>query len=753
MTSMNSRPTLSRQQLTIAGLMLVLALFTARTFQSWGIVSVLTIATVCLSALRLRERREQPSRERKTGQSTAALRSTEEFRDLGRSGWWQWFLGLAITFLVCFVRAGQYVGHESFNPLLLMMDMIAHGSLTAILSLWILQHCHGQLLMLCLGLFIMLSCVASGGASQSLEGQTTIALITAIGFAFASEAVLDERTKRQNRKRSENRPRSEVSDGYATDAFSSGIQSGHATRKSRLGALLSIFVLSTILIVSSTVAELTDRALPNVQTAVQRTLKDTIDVAAGSATTAGTRYVNGATIGSVRESISRQPDEIALRIYAESAPGYLRGTVFDFFIQNNWYQASSRTVRPNSYSTSMEDRFIVASGNATTALQNNIGRRLRRFEIYPSGNLSIKTMEIKNDPLKGTKIFLPANTRWIEARAREISVNYHGLIMHGIDVRAPYVAGVAPERAEVNLDIRQKRVHLFIDNSSKNSVETTAEQICGEAKGPREIADRIINYFATNYSYSLQRSERPRGSNPIEFFLTKQTSGHCELFASATVLLLRARGVPSRYVTGYVSDEFEDDESYWVARNRDAHAWAEAYDTETKRWFAVESTPGRRYRSLSFDDSALENGEPGSADSVELEDVQSPIWSSIRSFFAFFIASDPLARTFRLGQVPLFFFLVFLLWRRIRESRMEPEEAMDRQSRKMLSKMDRRMRRLSLVRRRNETLHQFADRIEARYSGESDATIGWAQKIADAYRAFATARYQGLQPPELEAMP
>ncbi|MBT8330725.1 MAG: transglutaminase-like domain-containing protein, partial [Deltaproteobacteria bacterium] len=37
----------------------------------------------------------------------------------------------------------------------------------------------------------------------------------------------------------------------------------------------------------------------------------------------------------------------------------------------------------------------------------------------------------------------------------------------------------------------------------------------------------------------------------IENFLTRSRSGHCEYFATATVLLLRQAGIPARYARGY----------------------------------------------------------------------------------------------------------------------------------------------------------------------------------------------------------
>jgi len=55
-------------------------------------------------------------------------------------------------------------------------------------------------------------------------------------------------------------------------------------------------------------------------------------------------------------------------------------------------------------------------------------------------------------------------------------------------------------------------------------------------------------------------------------------------------VLLRLRGIPTRYVTGFVVAHRNDVGDFWTAKNTDAHAWAEAYDSE-RGWILVESTP------------------------------------------------------------------------------------------------------------------------------------------------------------------
>lgn len=76
--------------------------------------------------------------------------------------------------------------------------------------------------------------------------------------------------------------------------------------------------------------------------------------------------------------------------------------------------------------------------------------------------------------------------------------------------------------------------------------------------------------------------------HPVETFLVETKSGHCELFATATALMLRELGVPARVVTGFRVARPAG--SVVMARSSDAHAWAEAW-TDRGGWQPVDTTP------------------------------------------------------------------------------------------------------------------------------------------------------------------
>jgi transglutaminase-like putative cysteine protease len=103
-----------------------------------------------------------------------------------------------------------------------------------------------------------------------------------------------------------------------------------------------------------------------------------------------------------------------------------------------------------------------------------------------------------------------------------------------------------------------------------------AAQITRSAGNDFDKAVAIENHLRTRFGYTLQLPQTPV-KDPIANFLFERKQGHCEYFASSMAVMLRTIGIPSRVVTGFRSDEFNDLTGNYVVRAKDAHAWVEAY--------------------------------------------------------------------------------------------------------------------------------------------------------------------------------
>ena len=76
---------------------------------------------------------------------------------------------------------------------------------------------------------------------------------------------------------------------------------------------------------------------------------------------------------------------------------------------------------------------------------------------------------------------------------------------------------------------------------------------------------------------------------PLSRFLLRTRSGHCEYFATATVLLLRRLDIPARYAVGYAVHEASGRK--YVVRQRDAHAWCLVWNETARTWQDFDTTP------------------------------------------------------------------------------------------------------------------------------------------------------------------
>jgi hypothetical protein len=112
----------------------------------------------------------------------------------------------------------------------------------------------------------------------------------------------------------------------------------------------------------------------------------------------------------------------------------------------------------------------------------------------------------------------------------------------------------------------------------------------------RPILTTFENYLRTNYPYSLTFRRIDHSLDPVTDFLVnrKDTGGHCEYFASAFVMMCRAVGINARRVDGFCGGEFVPatvgSKSYYLVRDKHAHAWAEAY-IPGQGWVLCDATP------------------------------------------------------------------------------------------------------------------------------------------------------------------
>jgi len=106
------------------------------------------------------------------------------------------------------------------------------------------------------------------------------------------------------------------------------------------------------------------------------------------------------------------------------------------------------------------------------------------------------------------------------------------------------------------------------------------------------IARAFENHLSNSgeFSYTLDLKRSARRIDPAEDFLLNTKSGHCERFATALTLMLRAMGVPAQMVLGFKGCENLGEGQYEV-RQYHAHAWVEILVKRGERWHWVTFDP------------------------------------------------------------------------------------------------------------------------------------------------------------------
>jgi transglutaminase-like putative cysteine protease len=104
-----------------------------------------------------------------------------------------------------------------------------------------------------------------------------------------------------------------------------------------------------------------------------------------------------------------------------------------------------------------------------------------------------------------------------------------------------------------------------------------------------QVARATEAWLQESFEYGLGYPFDP-DRDPLEQFLSQGPPAHCEFFATAMTLMLRVRGIPSRYVTGFLVTENNPRGGFFTVRESHAHAWSEAWIPGTG-WVTFDPTP------------------------------------------------------------------------------------------------------------------------------------------------------------------
>lgn len=221
--------------------------------------------------------------------------------------------------------------------------------------------------------------------------------------------------------------------------------------------------------------------------------------------------------------------------------------------------------------------------------------------LKPAGTLTVTTrnvLPIQYVPYYSKGITPDAYGYRIENKDKETVFPYEVMSLPGDLASLAVSTPDIPPAETISLESNRLNYVTYIYMPSRNLPEST--RIWAEAlletvlqpedrENPVHTAAAIAAWVSSSAQYDLRVNTMPREQEDfVRWFLEEQDEGYCVHFASAATVLLRAAGIPARYVTGYLAVKNADSVT---VRQADAHAWAE-YWVNGIGWMVLEATPG-----------------------------------------------------------------------------------------------------------------------------------------------------------------
>lgn len=249
--------------------------------------------------------------------------------------------------------------------------------------------------------------------------------------------------------------------------------------------------------------------------------------------------------------------DIIFRVKSATPKIYLRGRVLTLYEESQWKRVDHK---PGA--------FYTIGGNPAKMID---------YTLY-----DLKT--------KTNSVLVPMTVSSIGIAPEKLQYGNDGEVLYAGNLKSDYKAGfqvIGYQQSYEGLGSEKSYLKLPANYSPK-VVSLTKEVIKG-SKSDEEKIKKIRKYLLNNYTYALAVAMPPEDQDFVEYFLTEADSGYCVYFATATAVMARVAGLPSRYVEGFVTPEtFEAGRDAAVSGER-AHAWAEVYYNH--QWQIVESTP------------------------------------------------------------------------------------------------------------------------------------------------------------------
>jgi hypothetical protein len=260
---------------------------------------------------------------------------------------------------------------------------------------------------------------------------------------------------------------------------------------------------------------------------------------------------------------------------------YLRGTVKEKYIQNGWYK-SERSYKEYDQGESMALPY---------------GEDVNTFET---------SLDITYKKLVTSTVFAPYSIYQVQHRSGRIYADEDSEVYtskmtmkdekYTVKSKLPYIDINRLRQAGTGgLGYGKLKAYTALASDIPQRVKTLAVELTRMHDNNYDKAKAIEEYLRRNYKYTRKPPKLPQKAEFADHFLFEGKEGYCTYFATAMSVLLRASGIPARYVEGFAS-VYQGTATREV-RGSSAHAWVEVY-FDNYGWVTFEPTP--QYPEVEF---------------------------------------------------------------------------------------------------------------------------------------------------------
>ncbi len=260
----------------------------------------------------------------------------------------------------------------------------------------------------------------------------------------------------------------------------------------------------------------------------------------------------------------------------------LRGTAFDHYDGRTWTRSSDAAVpmsRMNEYFA------LKRMSRPDDRVFRVILERLDEPVLFlPHGSVGVRIPHrgLPGGPRERLKL----------TRGHGFDLRYRGTDDIGLIYDAVVTSQLDELDVPVARDLDDER-YLALPPGHEQ-VYALARELTENVDDPRHKAALLLTHLRDGGRFRYTTEMPDTGERaPLEYFLFESQKGHCEYFATALAIMLRAVGIPSRNVTGFVGGKFNPYGGYYGIRQSDAHSWVEALIPD-RGWVTLDPTPATR---------------------------------------------------------------------------------------------------------------------------------------------------------------